>query len=484
MRLISKSLRRLGLTAAVLATLAACGPREVIDRPNLLVVLVDTLRGDHLSVAGYPLETSPQLERLAERGTYFDRFYAHSAVTRPSVATLLTSRYVSGHRIVSQARAGLSADLPYLPQILRRAGYRTAAFVTNPQVHPLLGFGRGFDRFEELYSGDVDPVQVRPQQLIKLPAGEVFSALRDHLEALDAGVPFFAYVHLLDPHGPYQPPAEDLARFADPDYDGDFIGSIRDFTRLERLREHPADLAHFTALYDAEVRSTDRALGELVGWLDATGRLADTHLLITADHGEELMEHGSTGHAFQLYEETVRIPLLWIGPGVPAGHRVGQLAGLVDVMPTLLDVLRLPAGGLELQGHSFKTLLRGGQPAEWRQALFLEGLARRRDNPGDGPAVARGLVTDTRKVLARGCVVGRVGCRSFEILDLAADPGEQAGRTVSPGDPDLSDDERRLLRLYQREEAAALSADPDAGFRGELPPEALERLESLGYVDP
>ena len=472
------------VTAGLLAVIAACwGWTENDPRPNLVLVLVDTLRSDHLSVAGYPLATSPQLARLAERGTFFERFYAHSAVTRPSVATLLTSRYISGHLITNQTSAGLSAALPFLPEILARAGYRTAAFVTNPQIHPLLGFARGFDHFERFYDQDADPMLVRPEHVIKLPAHEVFAAVRRNVEK-DGRRPFFAYVHLLDPHGPYQPPAADLARFADPDYDGMITGSVKDFARLERFRDHPADLAHFRALYDAEVSSTDRALGELVDWLDATDQMANTHLVITADHGEEFMEHGGTGHSLELYDESVRVPLLWIGPGIPRGRRVDRLAGLVDVVPTLLDVLDIALPEVEFQGRSLRPLWEEEpRPAGWRPALFLEGL-------GEGPAgsrepgVARGLVTETHKILATGCVVGRPGCDSFEIFDLIDDPGEQDGRRVTADDPALSPEERQLLRLYQRQEAQALRLAPSSGLQAELPPEDLERLKSLGYVDP
>ena len=480
--------RLLGATpwALALAFLAlassACRPSDP-SRPNLVLIVVDTLRSDHLSAAGYPRETSPILENLARRGTFFDRFYSHSAVTRPSVATLFTSRFVSGHGITNQGGAGLARELPSLPEILHRSGYSTRAFVTNPQIHPLLGFDRGFDRYERLFDRDVDPVRLQPGDLVKLPASEVFASAQESLAELRRR-PFFYYIHLLDPHGPYQPPAEDLAIFADPDYRGVITGSIADFVRYAQFRSHPEDLDHFRALYDGEIRSMDRALGEFVDWLERSGHLDNTHLLLTADHGEEFMEHGATGHSFQLFEESIRVPLLWIGPGVPAGRRVGDVAGLVDVLPTVLDVLGVPRPEESLRGRSLRPLWTDDpSPRPWRPALFLEGLAKVRQGL-QGPPVKRGIVTQTHKILARGCVAGQPGCETLEIFDLRVDPREQNGRTVTPGSADLTDEERDLVLLYELEEQRALGdGSPVFAPEIELPPEQLERLRSLGYLD-
>ncbi len=474
------------LPVAVVAILLAIwwvGCRNEPPRPNLILIVVDTLRSDHLSASGYPLETSPHLEQLSSRGTYFERFYSHSAITRPSVATLFTSRFVSGHGITNQGPAGLSRELPFLPEILDRAGYETRAFVTNPQLHPLLGFDRGFDHYEPLFSQDADPVRLKPADLIKLPASEVFAAARESLQRRHRR-PFFYYIHLLDPHGPYQPSGEERAKFTDPAYDGVITGSIADFARHAHFRAHPEDLDHFRALYDAEVSSTDRALGEFVDWLDGAGLLADTHLLFTADHGEEFLEHGATGHSVKLYEESIRVPLLWIGPGVPAGRRVDALAGLVDVLPTLLDVLDLPAPDTPLQGRSLRPTW-SAEPARraWRPALLLEGPAKG-GRRAEEPPVVRGIVTLTHKILARGSAAGRPGWQTLEIFDLRADPGEQNGRTVTPDLGALSPDDKDLVRLYELEVRRALNhGSPGSVPEIELPEEELERLRSLGYLD-
>ncbi len=470
--------RTLLLLAAALAVTVAC-TRPADPRPNVILILIDTLRSDHLSVAGYPAGTSPFLEELAARGTFFEHFYAHSAVTRPSVATLLTSQFISGHGIANQGTAGLAPDLCILPALFQDAGYRTLAFVTNPQIHPRLGFARGFDRFEPLFSKTLDPTRVAPRDLVKMPADEVFSVVEGDL-ARSGRRPFFAFVHLLDPHGPYQPRPADAARFVDPNYRGDISGSVEDFGRIAQLRRNPADLAHFQALYDAEIAATDRALAGFVDWLEQHALLARTHLIITADHGEEFLEHGGTGHSRKIYEETTRVPLLWLGPGVPRGRRIGELAGLIDVLPTLVDLLELPApSGAGFQGRSLRPLWEANPHPPWRHALFLEGIGDR----GKVRRLTRALVTGTHKVLGRDCPIGERHCRTLEVLDLTADPAEQHHRRL-PSDPSRwSAADRALVEMFRQEMTRALrQGPPEVVPAAELPAADRARLEALGYL--
>lgn len=483
------SIALLLLTACSLL-LTGCASRPVAAGPNVVLILVDTLRADHLSLDGYERDTSPALAALAEEGVYFERFYAHSAITRPSVATLFTSRFVSGHGIANHGALGLSRTLPRLPRLLRNAGYRTLAFVTNPQIHPAFGFDDGFDHFEPLYARDIDPARLSPGDLVKVPASEVFAAVRAAL-ATPTERPFFTYIHLIEPHGPYQPLSPFVERFTDPDYDGPISGTIEDFTKVGRLRSHPEDLDHFSSLYDAEIATVDAAIGSFVAWLRSEGLLADTHLIITADHGEELLEHGGTGHDYDLYEETVRIPLLWLGPGLPQGWRSPALAGLVDVLPTLFDVLDLPLPPETVfQGRSLRPLWTTPEEKKptvrpsWREALFLEGpwpgQVQRRGRAV--PKVARGIVTPQHKMLVRDCVLHEAICGELEILDLSADPGEQDGLPLEELDPS-SAEILSLLRRYRQALGQALSLEAPAVIpQGQLPAEDVERLESLGYI--
>ncbi len=456
-------------------------------RPNVVIVLVDTLRSDHLSVAGYGAETSPFLDKLAEQGVFFERFFSHSAATRPSVATLLTSRFISGHGIATHGRDGLARELDYLPALLNDTGYRTLAFVTNPQVHEKLGFARGFDHFESLFASDLNPARVKPGDLVKLPAAEVFAVVERDLER-HATAPFFAYIHLLDPHGPYRPPPGVAERFVDPTYHGEITGAIADFRKAVHFRSHPADLEHFKALYDAEIAATDQALAGFFDWIEKTGLLETTHLIITADHGEEFLEHGGTGHGRKLYDENIRVPLLWVGPGVPQGRRIDELAGLIDIVPTLADLLDLPLSpDAGFQGRSLRALWEGEPDPPWRQVLFLEGINigklnwRRKDQR----KVTRGIVTKTHKVLARDCLISRPQCGMLEVVDLAADPGEQQRRRLTGEPSRWSEDDLALVELFRRETDSALRyRGPESVPAVDLPAEDRARLEMLGYLQP
>ncbi len=467
---------------AVVALAPGCARPERAARPSLVIILVDTLRSDHTGPGGYHRDTTPGLDALAERGVVFTHFYSHAAVTRPSVATLFSSRQMSGHGVVSRGFGQLAPELPLLAEVVARAGFHTTAVVTNPQVHPQLGFDRGFADFRPLYADTVDPSRVTPADLVKTPATTALAAARAAIAAAGT-TPFFAYLHLLDPHGPYTPPAATAELFVDPDYSGPVTGSIGDFTHLAAAgRRDGPDLQRFVDLYDGEIRSVDAAIADFVGWLESSGRLATTHVVVTADHGEAFMEHGTTGHGRELYQETVRVPLLWLGPGVPAGRRIDALTGLVDLAPTVVDVLGASPPSGAFTGRSLRPLWASSDPIPWRDRLLLEG-------PGGGsveidgrrvPLTTRSLVTDSSTVIATGCALGHPGWQEMTVYDRATDPGEQLARqlvatTVSPADAALMD-------VFEDEVAAALSGVSATTTETLLPAEDLERLRRLGYL--
>lgn len=475
------------LLAFALAALVAGEPGCGAPPPpeGVVLVVVDTLRADHLSTGGYERGTSPSLAALAREGTTFRRCYAHSSSTRPSVATILTSRFVSAHGVVTQGADGLARDVPYLPEILQGHGFRTLAFVTNPQLHPRLGFARGFDSFDAMFQRGVDPTDLNAFDLVSGRADAVVARVRAAIEALPPGQPFFAYVHLLDPHGPYEPPPGFRERFIDPAYRGPVTGSLFDFKAYDLFRSDPRQLAQFVGLYDGEIAATDAAIGTLVDWLRSSGRLARTLIVITADHGEEFLEHGDLGHGLTLYEEVVRVPLVLAGPGVPRARASDALVGLIDVTPSILALVGLAAPDGALQGRS----LRGAWPllgGDRRTALLLEG-------PGVGavardgrlvPRVTRAVVTGERKIVSTENVRGEPAWNALEVFDLRADPSEQKGRAIRAGAP-LDAADRALVAAYEGEVARALAtpgpADPPSAA---LPPEDLERLRGLGYVTP
>ena len=485
----SRFLTRVGKAAAMAALLSfmACArtPGGASDaQASVILIVVDTLRADHLSLGGYARPTSPRLEEYARRGVYFERFYSHASWTRPSIATLLTSLHSRSHGVVDTGR-GLARDLTTMPEILKDAGYGTYAFVASPQIHPELGFAQGFDEFFPLFRAAPGGVDVLPQDLAaSVPDAEVLAKVLAELSRMEE-TPYFAYVHLLDPHGPYEPAAADREAFTDPDYSGRISGRIEDFAKVSRLAAKPAELAQFIGLYDGEVRGTDRALGEFFDALDRAGRLANTHVLVTADHGEEFLEHGGTGHGRKLFEESIHIPLLWLGPELPRGRRVLEVGGLVDILPTLLDVLGIPSSGLDLDGESLRSLWTTDSPPGTRAVLLEEFTGTSERVYGrDMPFVGRGLIQGRQKLLTGPVRLDQRRVAELTFYDLEEDPGEHSPRALGLHAATWSESEAALVARYVRADRAALGRMPNLGPPIDaLPEEDLQRLRSLGYLD-
>lgn len=390
--------------AAALSGLAGCGPR---DAPpwNVVLVVVDTLRADRLSLYGYHRPTSPQLEDLARRAVVFENVQSQAGCTFPSVNSLLTSLYPYHFLRQGEGRdLSIPEGIASLPEILGRAGRATLAVSASPIVratpsrnNPQGGYGRGFERFdEECLSQDAACVNRRFLDLLATTPE-----------------PFFAYLHYLDPHAPYHPPRDHPRRFADRGYQGSRWvrwGNVRPITDAlyrggGKVGFGPEDIEHLRDLYDEEVRYFDRRFGELIRWLDARGLMDRTLLILAADHGEELMEHGEFTHCRDIaYETNLRTPLLMAIPGVPGGVRRRALVQNLDLVPTVLDYLGIAADGLALEGRSLRPVIAADRPVH-RQVFGLQGTAR--------------TVRDGRHKL-----LYHLGDGSARLYDLGEDPGE------------------------------------------------------------
>lgn len=426
-------------------------------RANVLIVLLDSLRADHLSSYGAPDGATPNLARLASQGVTFAAARAPSSWTKPSVASLLTSRPPWGHGVVAQNRV-LPARLPYLPEILGANGWRTVGISATAQFSAPYGFARGFGNLWDLWrakdlEGITDP-EARAdwvwQHLIAPLAG--------------GGAPFFAYLHELDPHSPYEPPPayeSDAARH----YAGRRIPSSDD--AIERMRRHPElysaeEIAWLNEMYRGEVAEMDAYVGRLLERLDESGRARDTLVILLSDHGEEFRDHRSVGHAHTVYEELLRVPLLMRLPGVlPAGLRVTQPVDLLDVAPTVLELVGVPTPPAML-GRSLLPLVFGGS------------------------LPPRAILASSREPLRHSIAWGHwklvrddAGGGSLHLYDLTGDPGEQ--RDVAGEQPVVTEALRQLL-------AARLAAETVrtvVGRQGSegLTPEAREQLRKLGYLE-
>lgn len=436
------------LTGAVLARPPAPG-----DPPDLLLVLVDTLRADRLGPWG-ERGLTPRLDRFAEGALVLGELWSTSSWTLPAVASLLTSRHAEEHGARARELA-LAPGLDTLASLLRGAGYRTAAVTDGGFVHPAFGLQRGFLDFDAR-------------------GGALGALLGRAGDALDAAgdAPWLLLVHTYAVHSPYEPPAAaaERVRALRGDVLGDRVAGpehVADLVRDDgdRLRA-PRELCELlAALYDEEVRALDAELG---AFLEARAAdLAGAVVALVADHGEEFGEHGLLGHSDTLYREALHVPgVLRFPAGSPfaalAGTRDDRPASTLDLAPTLLDALGLPelAARSSLGGTS---LLGRDRSPVWAT----------RFHPGAG--LLRALRAGDLVWIEGAYRAGR-GARSPELYDLSRDPGELANRA-----DERADDARRL-----GEEGAALGerfgrprARPEPAA---LSRESAERLRDLGYL--
>jgi arylsulfatase A-like enzyme len=307
-------------------------------RANVLLYVIDTLRADGLGAYGNAEPVSQYFDRLAREGILFENALAVSSWTRPTVVSMFTGLQPGRHGVVGRDD-GLAPAARTLAERLAEAGYRTAGFITNANVVADYGVNQGFAKYE-WYPHSKD----RAEGGRRSAAAVTRSAL-EWIARGDASDPFFAFLHVSDPHGPYLPPTREREEFAsgvrNPAVGTEaFLQDLADFniTPTAALRR---DLI---ALYHAEIAYVDSQLGALLKSLDALGRADDTLVIVIADHGEEFFEHGWSEHGKTLYAEQIRIPMVVRLPeGKLAGRRVEAPVQQIDLMPTILDLLGLEA---------------------------------------------------------------------------------------------------------------------------------------------
>jgi arylsulfatase A-like enzyme len=441
---------RLGAAALLATAPSACGAEPPAPRSVLLIV-VDTLRADHLGVYGYARPTTPRLDRFAAAGVVFDRAFSTSSWTVPAIASLLTGLPPSAHGGGFEVegaehlwqRTAVNEGVVTLTQRLRRRGYRTVALLSNPFLHPRFGLRRGFEDYH----------------LYKREQGADY-AVDVALEWIGrrGDEPFFMLLHFLEPHAPYAPPAPHRGRFT-----GD--RELRPIEPLRRRRERAeeyteADRRHLVGVYDEEIVALDERLGRLFEGLGE--RWNDTLVVFTSDHGEELLDHGSFDHGHTLMQELLHVPLVVWSPRLEA-RRVDTPVSLADVTPTILEALGLSAPELDAPGSGVSLwALAGGATAAARRDLLAEGLLF------GGPAEA--LVRWPYKLVVDPSGGDR------QLFDLATDPTE--GRDLAAELPVIAGEMERRL---------ALAVGHSSGRRGrparEASPAADAELTALGYVN-
>jgi arylsulfatase A-like enzyme len=514
------NLRRIAgglLCCAAAALLAAdCGGAGARP-PSVLLIVVDTLRADHLSMYGYGRDTSPRLSAFAQGAAVLERVGSPRAKTTPAVASLMTGLYPHEHGVRDLAQP-LPAGVPVLAESFARAGYRTAAIVGNYVLTDARsGLARGFRLWvEDLPDRQgVPPDDVPQRRASSLTDGALVAlglappsqgGAGPHLAAGGPDDPFFLYLHYMDPHGAYDPPAEHRVFAAGPPEPIPAAGDLppHPFQELRvadynapaetRLPDGTIDAARVRALYDGEIRFADAEIGRLLAALEAAGRLANTLVIVTADHGESLGEHRYFfEHGFYAYETTQRVPLLVRGPGV-VPRRIDADMSLADLAPTLLELCGLPPlpapPGSDPdgpRGRSQAALLRGAA-APAPHAVFSEKIERQ---DLAGTVQIKAVRLGPWKLIRRYTHAAAGGPEraaivlSEELYDLGADPGEQLNLAAAP--PAAAPLDRLRAELVRFAASDVRFADLAAELqrrREELEredPEAARILRSLGY---
>lgn len=410
-----------------LAAIGACG-RTASTPANLLVISLDTLRADRIGSYGHAAAQTPTLDALAARGARFTNATTTTPLTLSAHTSLFTGTWPMAHGVRDNTGFYVDEAAITLAEVLKGRGYRTGGFVGAFVLDARWGIAQGFDHYFDDFdlSEDVGP----GLDAIQRRGSDVVDQATAWL-GQPSTQPFFAWVHLYDPHTPYDAPAEFASRFP----------ATRD------------------GAYDAEVAYTDAQVGRLLASLDAGGRLDNTLVVVLADHGEQLGEHQEQSHGFFIYDASVRVPLIVAGPGI-AARVVPDQVRIVDVMPTVLDLLGV-SGPAAVQGTSLRPALDGQ-----RQSLlgFSESwYPRFHYGWSDLKAVRDGrykfILAPTR-----------------ELYDVSTDPGET--RNLAAADPARADTMERALRAL----VAQTSRDAAPKAPQAVDAATEQRLRALGYV--
>ncbi len=438
-------------SAFVLVTLASLAGCRKPERPNVVLVVIDTLRRDHLSGFGHERRTSPNLDRLIGDGVLFENLVSSSSQTVPAVASLLTGLYPSetslqyygkkssfdGERPWSEVGPHFDSSLTSLAERLAGAGYRTAAVVSNPWLKPEFGFDQGFESYVSLDCGD------------ECDGKDVVREGLSWVSKDTSRTPFFLYLHFMDVHNPYRKKGITERIFVEKRG----IDRYRNGPVPPQLR--PRDLEYMKALYDEGVLRVDGNLESFLEGLERYSSRERTLLVVLSDHGDEFAEHGGLGHGTTLYEELVGSFLLFHYPAKLAPKRISAAASMIDVTPTILELIGVGSSNSG-SGQSLVSWL-DGEPDDSDRVLFSELGSLKSARKDDFKLV---LDLDTG---------------GKELFALAKDPAEK--ENVWTAHPEIGQELARRLSRF------VASARGPGGAGRPVEEKLRERLRALGYVE-
>ena len=436
--------------------LGGCRKQWWGKRPNIIFILIDTLRADHVGCCGYRRNTTPNIDALAREGILFNNAIVAAPWTLPSVASIMTSQYpyVLGIRDKTTV---VNDRFPMFSQVLKKHDYTTCGIVSHTLLSARLGFGRGFDQYDEKSSlghGGVSSPTV---------TSKAISFVQQNRKN-----PFFLFAHYFDPHYYYM-------LHKQYDYYPSYKGAVRSghpildlWRRRNKLSKD--DIKYLVSLYDSEIAFTDQHVGQLLAEVRKQGLYDDSIIIVTSDHGEEFMERGWVGHTITLNQELIRVPLIMKFPGYEA-KVVDSGVGLIDIVPTIYDYLGLGTDN-RLEGEALD-ISRSG--AITTRPIFSETFNPQIHRPERVEPIAfRSILLDKQKLIYDE-IKG-----SGKIYDLAADPDERADLSGRAGEQDNR--LKALLSQWTDYVSAKQTAGPVYDERELFTPEQRKQLESLGYL--
>lgn len=439
------------------------------ERPNVLLISLDSLRADHVGCYGYERDTSPTLDKLADEGIRFSNAISTSSWTLPTHLTMFTARYQTSHGVMHDTTT-LASSVPTLGEIMKAGGYNTAGFISGPYVAGHYGYSRGMDTYVDLSQGYDHRREARATVASPAINDSALAWLADNHEE-----PFFLFLHYFDIHYDFIPPAPYDTMF-DPDYTGTMDGTGFIERKDVNADMDPRDLEHIKALYDGEIRFTDAHVAKILEKLESYGVLDNTLVLLVSDHGDEFFEHGNKGHHRTVYDEVLRVPFIARLPeSKRAGTVVEQQVSLVDVMPSILDVVGLP-GPEDMEGQSVFRL----EETAPRKAIYAEFFDKR----GFNVQVARR--TEDTKTIQHFNRITHPNGGEIELYRHSDDRDELKNLQEDASEQGLLQSELSQTRAWLNDRWTAYrgfqSRREDTGQGVEIDDEMAERLKSLGYM--
>ena len=437
----------------LIACLLGCSgsPEKKNPHPSVVVLLLDTLRADHLGAYGYSRDTSPHLDNFAKENSLFLNAVSAAPWTPASVASILTGLYPVSHgmmppndRETARNAFRLNANLDTLPELFGGAGYQTGAITPNPWMSKEFGYDQGFQSYHYLLRERADKITDNAIELVDKMSSQ--------------SKPFFLYVHYLDPHDPYDPPGEFASL-----YRGAVPGKFA----------YPEKMSNFLGKYDGEIRFMDREIGRLFAHLRAKNAWENTIIVIVGDHGEQFMEHGNHTHGFMLHSEELHVPLMLKVPG-QGSRRVETTVSTVDIFPTLLSLANVVAPA-EVPGVSLFD-----EPALLARPAVLSEIRRKYSQ--------KSVVTPQGKKLILQVPLKEDSSDFLRSLERWKNP-EVLGtydRAVDPEELNPVQDAQayaELRGLFEDALAKAIKARVVGGAApAKVSDETLDQLKSLGYL--